>query len=140
MRLDQFAPLVTTALPPARRQLTRARVVDLDELRAERLRPEGEHPSDAVAREARTKQSRRRQTTPWRWLHLAIPRRGEPEAAVAAESLVITVGRHRIEVRRRLTFRGDKGRPPLVADGGDPQQIERLERHIGLHDRVRLAF
>ena len=57
-----------------------------------------------------------------------------------AKTFMMAIGRHRVEIRRRLTLGGDDGRPPLVADCRDIQKIEQLERHVGLQQRVRLAF
>jgi len=49
VRFHEFAPLVPAKLPPARRQVARARMIDLEQLGAERIGPLLEDSMDAVA-------------------------------------------------------------------------------------------
>jgi hypothetical protein len=50
------------------------------------------------------------------------------------------IGVHRVEKTRGLTFGGNDRRPPLVADGGNIHEVEQLEWHVRLQQRVRLAI
>ena len=140
MRLDQLAPPMPAEFPPARRQIAGARMIDLEEFGAECLRPQAKDAMNAVAGEPGTEQPRRRQPAPGRLLHIAITRRGIAEAAVAAQTVMVAVGVHRVEIRRRLALGGHHRRPPLIADRRDVHEIEQLERHVGLHQRVRLPL
>src|SRR5688572_8039017 len=140
MRLDELAPAMPCQLPPARRQLARGRMLDLEELGTERLGPERKNAVDAVARQTRTEQSGRRQTAPRRFAGFGVAGRREAEAAVTAQLLGYSVGFHRSEKRGRLALRGHQRRPPLIADGGDLEQVEQLEGDVGLDQRVRPAL
>ena len=95
---------------------------------------------DTIAGETRTKQARRRQSAPGWLLNIAIPTRCVAETAVSAKISVMAVRSHRIQICRRLAPSSHDRRPPLVADCRNFEKIEQLERHIGLHQCVRLAF
>src|SRR6185295_12853722 len=95
---------------------------------------------NTIAGETRTQQARCRQTAPGRLLNIAIPARCIAETTVSAEISVMAVGSHRIEISRSLPPGGHDCSPPLVADCRNFEKIEQLERHIGLQQRVRLAF
>src|SRR4029079_8089900 len=97
---------MATELPPPRRQLGRAWVIDFEELGAERLGPERKHAVNAVAGHARTEQARLREPAPWHFARSAVACRREPEAAVSTELLGNAVGAHRVEKSRRLAVRG----------------------------------
>ena len=110
MRLDELAPAMPRQLPPARRQLARAGVVDLEELGVEGLGPEREDAMDAVAGQTCTEEARLGQPAPRSLAGFGVARRGEPEAAIAAELIGDSVGCHRIEKRGRLALRGHERR------------------------------
>ena len=53
---------------------------------------------------------------------------------------MMPIGRHRVEICRRLTLGGDHRSPPLIADGRYVEEIEQLKGHVGLQQRVGLAL
>ena len=110
MGLDELTPAMPGELPPARRQLARAGVVDLEELGAERFGPEREDAMDTVASQTCTEEARLGQPAPRSVAGFGVACRGEPETAIAAKLIRNSVGRHRIEKRRRLALGGHERR------------------------------
>src|SRR4030095_8453595 len=66
--------------------------------------------------------------------------RGVAKTAVAAQITMEAIGIHGVEKHRRLTLRGNDRRPPLGADRGNVHEVEQLEGHVGLQQRIRLAI
>src|SRR4029079_8338485 len=114
MRFAQFAPSMPGELPPARRQIVGPWIIDLDEFRAKFLRPHRKDSVNAVTGKSSTKQARCRQSAPRRFLHVAVSRGCVAQAAVAAKSVMMAIGGHRIEICGSLAFGRDNGSPPLV--------------------------
>src|SRR5688500_12431839 len=127
-------------LPPTGRQVAGAGMIDLEEFGAECFGPQLKDAVNTVAREPGTQEPRRRQSTPGRVTCTRIACRGIAKTAVAAQIAMEAIGVHGVEKLRRLAFRGNDRRPPLVADRGNIHEIEELEWHVRLQQRIGLAI